>query len=318
VAQGVTVVVVNWNGASHLPQCLGSLVAQTYDPLEIVVVDNASTDDSRGIGRGFDVDWIQLDTNTGLAPAMNVGATHAKQPLLLFLNNDMQFPPEFVAELVACYERHPEAGAIDALQREWSTGEIVHAATRLERAPGQHDLPGWRFALTNVADDSPTVYSSGANTLVSRDVFDEHGGWDDRFFAGWEDVDLGWRLWLSDRGPMLASQAVADHDVSTSSRTPEGLALRSEAAMHGRLLFSVKHAPIAVIVRGAARFVVAWLVAFARRDRPGLRARARVVGRLRREAPDAWRWRRRTYKAHGTTPRRHWERMSRVPSRGAE
>lgn len=302
---GVTAIIVNWNGASHLGSCLASLAAQTYENLETVVVDNGSRDDSRAVADAFDVKWVQLNENVGLAPAMNIGAETAANPLLLFLNNDMELDLAFVAEMVACHERHANVGAVDAVQRDWITGEVVHAATTLRRA-SSGELPGWTFPVQESNTDCVTLFPSGANTLITAEAFDELGKWDQRFFAGWEDVDLGFRLHLAGRDVVLAARAVSRHRVSASSGHPEGHLIRAEAAMHGRLLFAFKHAPPLVIGLALARFVAASSVAVLRRDATAIAARRRVVGRLRREIPDALRWRGQTYASSSTTPARHW------------
>lgn len=311
---GVTAVIVNWNGASHLGSCLESVAAQSHENLQIVVVDNGSVDDSRSIADTYDVKWIQLHENVGLAPAMNIGADHATHPLLLFLNNDMDLEPEFVHEMVACHERHENIGAVDAIQRDWTTGEVVHAATTLRRA-WSGELPGWTFPITQSEADCVTLFPSGANTLISAATFEELGRWDGRFFAGWEDVDLGFRLHLSGRDVVLATRAVSRHRVSASSTHPEGHLIRAEAAMHGRLLFAFKHAPPIVVGLAVARFVAASCVALLRRDEAAIAARRRVVGRLRQEVPDSLRWRRQTYPASATTPSQHWRLLRSIVGR---
>lgn len=71
-------IIVNWNGAEHLRSCLPSLREQSYEPLEIIVVDNASSDDSRAVAEQHGARWLPLAQNLGLAPAMNRGAAIAR------------------------------------------------------------------------------------------------------------------------------------------------------------------------------------------------------------------------------------------------
>src|ERR1700730_18005160 len=93
----VSVIIVNWNGAEHLRLCLPTLASQSFKSLEIIVVNNRSSDDSAEVAKSFGTRWLPLETNLGLAPSLNRGAEIASGDLLLFVNNDMRFDPEFVA-----------------------------------------------------------------------------------------------------------------------------------------------------------------------------------------------------------------------------
>src|ERR1700746_2775013 len=96
----VSAIIANFNGARHLRLCLPSLLSQSYTSLEVIVVDNASSDESGQVVREFGVKWLPLTNNIGLAPALNRGAAIATGDLLLFLKNDMRFDQRFVAECV--------------------------------------------------------------------------------------------------------------------------------------------------------------------------------------------------------------------------
>src|SRR5258707_15717138 len=93
----VSAIIVNWNGARHLRTCLPSLLSQSFASLEVIVVDNDSKDDSAEAAREFQVRWLPLDKNGGLAPALNRGAAMAVGDFLLFINNDMRLDTGFGA-----------------------------------------------------------------------------------------------------------------------------------------------------------------------------------------------------------------------------
>ena len=115
----VSVVIVNWNGAEHLRLCLPSLASQSFKSLEVIVVDNCSSDESAEVAKSLGVRWLPLEKNLGLAPALNRGAMSAGGDLLLFVNNDMRFDPGFVAALVEPLERDKEiAGGLVRFQPE--------------------------------------------------------------------------------------------------------------------------------------------------------------------------------------------------------
>src|SRR5579863_4216329 len=127
----VSAIIVNWNGAGHLRVCLPSLASQSLGSLEIIVVDNRSSDDSAEVARGFGARWLPLENNLGLAPALNRGAAIAEGDLLLFVNNDMRFDPGFVAALVEPLERDKDVFAADGMQYNWDGTVRAHLAARL-------------------------------------------------------------------------------------------------------------------------------------------------------------------------------------------
>src|SRR5438105_3575150 len=95
----VSVIVLNHNGAQWLDECLRSLKQQTYEPVEIIVVDAASTDGSRDIVDRHRVRIIALEGNPGFGKGNNAGARVAAGEWLVFVNPDMRFEPTFIDEL---------------------------------------------------------------------------------------------------------------------------------------------------------------------------------------------------------------------------
>ncbi|MCF7827204.1 MAG: glycosyltransferase family 2 protein, partial [Candidatus Marinimicrobia bacterium] len=98
----VTVIIPHWNGIEVLEPCLRSLQASQYDQLEIVVVDNASSDDSVAfVHREFpDIKVIENSENLGFAGGCNTGLREIKSELYLILNNDTTHDPDWIAPLV--------------------------------------------------------------------------------------------------------------------------------------------------------------------------------------------------------------------------
>lgn len=309
VTPSVTAIVVNWNGADHLHDCLSSLDAQSYKPLDVIVVDNGSTDESAEIVAGYKAAWLPLGRNTGLAPAFNRGAELASGELLLFLNNDMRFPENFVERLVACFERNPGCGAVDAVQRDWDEDSIVHGATHVSRCKRLTAIGRYEFVFGGASFDQPTLFPSGANTLIAQTTFQSIGLWDERFLAGWEDVDLGWRLRLGGLRVLLASNATCLHRVGASSHSGEGAAVRDEAAIHGPLIFAMKHLPMELAVLGLLRVFASAIAALVRRDSRRAQRAGRVIKEVLREAPSVVRERRANYGAARIKPRALWRQI---------
>lgn len=114
----VSIIIVNYNGVPYLDSCLQSLRHQSYPAsrYEIIVVDNASQDDSVAWLKANypEVRVIESEHNLGFAGGNNLGIAHAKGDLLVLLNNDTRVAPDWLYHLVKCAQQHPEAGLINA------------------------------------------------------------------------------------------------------------------------------------------------------------------------------------------------------------
>lgn len=110
----LSVIIPNWNGVSHLPTCLELLRKQTYQQLEVIVADNASTDGSQALIRAQfpEARLIELPENRGFTGACNAGLRAANGDFLALLNNDTEADLCWAEEIVACFARHPEAGFV--------------------------------------------------------------------------------------------------------------------------------------------------------------------------------------------------------------
>jgi GT2 family glycosyltransferase len=110
----VTTIVVNWNGRAFLEKCLSSLRAQTYQPHEVILVDNGSTDDSLDyVAATFpEVRVIRLPDNRGFAAANNVGIREATGQYVALLNNDAYAEPGWLAHMVAAAEQQTDVGLV--------------------------------------------------------------------------------------------------------------------------------------------------------------------------------------------------------------
>lgn len=205
----VAVVVVTHNHAATLTATLRGLVDQELKPEQVVVVDNASRDDTlarlASFAESLPLEVVRWSANRGFAAAFNEGLRRTSAPLVLSLNPDCRLAPGFLAQLVPALAAQPSAGAGCGLllrgEREAleetkvvdSAGMVMTAAGRhLDRGAGQplHPSflrPAWVFG------------ASGAAALYRRAALEDvayPGGevLDERFFAYREDADLAWRL----------------------------------------------------------------------------------------------------------------------------
>jgi GT2 family glycosyltransferase len=250
----VSAIVVNWNGAHHLRVCLPSLRSQSFKSLEIIVVDNGSSDDSAEVAREWEVQWLGLDKNIGLAPALNRGAAIAAGDFLLFVNNDMRFDREFVAALVEPFFKDNEVFSTDGMQYNWEGTAPGHLAARLTsvrpKAQSFAELvPGLYFFQGASAAATPVFMGSAASMMVRRTHFEKLRGFDDRLPLGYEDVELCWRAWICGWKTVYIPKAVCWHRVGSSGRSPEGARLNFRGILKGRLLLASKLLPLRYALR---------------------------------------------------------------------
>lgn len=222
----VAIVLVNLNGAEHLVTCLDSLMAQDYPAslLEIVVVDNASTDGSQKLmaDRFPSVRVLQMSGNTGFSPAVNTGVQAVDAQCVVLLNNDAKAEPNFVTELVRAYDPANRVMCVAGRIMSWDGEEIdfVEGAVNYQ-GMGIQQHYGKPAASVPIKDGQELLFACGGAMLVDRETFVNAGGLDPAFFAYFEDVDFGWRLWLLGFRVVMAADAVAYHRMhGTSSRFP--------------------------------------------------------------------------------------------------
>jgi len=317
VKPAVSAIVVNWNGAHHLRVSLPSLLSQSGTSLEIIVVDNGSTDDSAEVTQQSGARCLSLDKNVGLAPALNRGAAIASGDFLLFINNDMRFDPGFVAALLQTLESNEAIFAADGMQFNWDGSERGHMAARLANAkPKGHSftqlVPGLYFYQREAPEISAVFMGSAACMLVRRTLFDSLGGFDDRLPLGYEDVELCWRAWLRGWKTVYVPQATCWHRVGSSGRSLEGRRMNFRGILRGRLLLATKLLPFRYAIR-------TWLVSVAAlgKDlRPGrwtfAKDRIMVLANTANLVPQLLRERKFLFVAAGSSPEKHLEFLLRL------
>ncbi|HEC21464.1 MAG TPA: glycosyltransferase family 2 protein [Chloroflexi bacterium] len=215
----VSVIIPNWNGVRFLPVCLDSLRRQTYPRLEIIVVDNASTDGSQALVRERypEVRLIQLPENRGFTGACNAGIEASRGEIVILLNNDTEVTSGWVAEVVAAFERHPEAGMVASKMLLYDRRDTLHTAGDVYSLDG---LPGNRGVWQKDGERYNTelyVFSAcGGSAAYRRAMLEQIGLLDEDFFFSCEDIDLGWRAQLAGWRCVYAPEAVLYHHLAAT------------------------------------------------------------------------------------------------------
>jgi len=192
----VTVLVLEWNGASVLPACLASLDALDPPADEILVVDNAGTDGSGEWLRTHRQDRVRtlfLDENKGYAGGNNAGLETVETEIVALLNNDTEVDPGFIAAalrhfedpsvgMVACKTlRHGQRDTIDKV------GHLIYP-DGMNRGRGTGEPDDGRFDAVEEA-----LWPDGSGAFYRKSMLDEIGFLDERFFLYGEDAELGMR-----------------------------------------------------------------------------------------------------------------------------
>lgn len=219
----VSVVLVNFRGTNDTLEAIKYLgeVDWPQERLEIIVVENASGDDSaeRLRTEAQHVTLIVSPTNDGFAGGCNKGVAHSSGEYIALLNNDARPDPAWIRAAVARFEESPAVGAVASKVLDWE-GRLVDYIGSAMTWYGMGYKPLTGELPPRVPDASADVlFGTGSAMFVRRSAFDEIGGFDERYFMFFEDVDLGWRLNL--RGWRFvyepASLAFHKHHASMSS-----------------------------------------------------------------------------------------------------
>ncbi len=212
----VTVIVLNYNSREHLQSCFRSLLALDYpaDRLELMLVDNASTDHTLSfMAQAFpQVAIVRNPENYGFAEGNNIGAREAGGEMIAFLNPDMRVEPDWLRELVQPLASDPEIVCAGSKILSWD-GKLMDFGGGATNFCGYGFQIGWGLP----AKDSDPVTERfmlapcGGAMIVDKATFLDVGGFDKDYFAFYEDLDLGWRLWVMGHKVAFASRAVAYH-----------------------------------------------------------------------------------------------------------
>ena len=225
----VSVIIPCLNVRDELPDCLNSLEGQTYSNLEIVVVDNGSTD---GTGQYVSKHYpsaklLRSERNLGYSGGCHYGAIVSDGEFLLFCDSDIKAKPNAVNELISAMEADGRIG-------------VAQSKMLLARDPSRIESMGGYFTSTGILyqedrdrldqgfDGAPREVfgAKGAFLAIRRDVYFELGGFDVDYIAQYEDTDVCWRAWLAGQRVVVVPKSVVLHGRSiTTKRLPSEFVL---------------------------------------------------------------------------------------------
>src|SRR6185312_1483857 len=207
VTPRTAIVILNWNGRHFLEKFLPFVVANLCAGAEVIVADNASTDDSVAFVKGAypQVRVIGMDRNRGFAGGYNEALRQVESDYYVLLNSDVEVSPGWLEPMIGLMERNTRIGACQPKIRMYDNRALFEYAGA---AGGWLDYLGYPFAMGRVFDDcetdrgqydreEPIFWASGAALFIRAALYHELGGLDTYFFAHQEEIDLCWRLQLA-------------------------------------------------------------------------------------------------------------------------
>ncbi|MGQ0679149.1 MAG: glycosyltransferase family 2 protein [Actinomycetota bacterium] len=285
----VATVIVNFDSGSHLANCLAALgAAQGEGSVELLVVDNASTDGSvDGLAEAHpEVRFVYNARNLGYGSACNIGSRRVSAPFLCFLNPDVVPAPGSLLAMAGALVADPKIGVLGPRLNN-PDGSLY---------PSCRVFPGWRVAIGHAifglltpsnrftrayqlrdmshSEPAEVDWVSGAAMMVRREAFEQVGGFDERYFMYVEDVDLCSRLRRAGWEARYFPAAQMMHHVAGSSRrTPYRMIFHHHRSLLRYALSrtgGAKRLALPLIAAGlAARMVLVWMDFFLRHGRKG-------------------------------------------------
>jgi len=209
----VSIIILNYNGDKFLENCLESIIRETNQSYEIIVVDNNSPDKS---GEKFSkkyqkCNFILNKKNVGVSEGLNIGIRNAKGKFVVLLNNDLIVAPKWLEHLFDAHEIYGNG----LYQPKFLK---MNDRTILDSAGNLINIFGFGFSREKGKKDvlqynkiEEIGFAAGTCLFCSKEVFDKVGLFDEKFFAYNEDLDLGWRARLLNYKSYYVPKSIVYH-----------------------------------------------------------------------------------------------------------
>lgn len=261
-----TIVIPNINGKGWLKDSIESIYAQTEQDFSLIVVDNGSTDESLEQARSYcsrpNFTLIENGYNTGFSHAVNQGIALADSEYVVLFNNDAFAEPQWLAELIRTAEQDPKIFAVQSLM-------IRHYERDLADDAG--DYVTWMGFACKRGDGrkvdrytrSKRIFSAcGGASLYRKSILDEIGGFDENFFAYFEDVDLSWRANNAGYKNWFCPTARCYHICGASTGAVRYNAFKSLQSGRNSLLLPIKNQPALILLFNSLPLLAGYLLKY--------------------------------------------------------
>lgn len=279
----VTVVIPNWNGMRHLPECIDALSAQTFNAFEIVLVDNASSDDSVAwVKEHFPfIRVIERKDNGGFAAAVNAGIVSSRCEYVALLNNDTAVDQGWLQALVHALDGHPIYDFAASKMSLYAQPQLLNAAGdvwSLRRMVAE--CRGYLEPSSQYNEMERVLGACAGAALYRRSLFAQVGLFDEDFFLMHEDTDFNLRCLIAGKRCLYVPNAMLRHKLGASiAASPEANMKRLLA--RNQSLVAAKNLPARML---ALRATI-WLSSILRQTISVEPSGWRQLPKLVREAP---------------------------------
>jgi GT2 family glycosyltransferase len=220
----VSVVLVNFRGAADTIEAIHQIRLQDWpaDHLEIVVVDNASGDESAAKVRASapDVRLIESHANLGFAGGSNLGVAKSSGEFVAFLNNDAKPAPGWIRNAIDRFGESAEIAAVASKVLDWDGKRVDYVGAAMTwYGMGYKPFTSDPVSVVGSDNSRDVLFGTGAAMFVRRSAYEALGGFDERYFMFFEDVDFGWRLNLRGWRFVYEPKSIAFHKHHASMKS---------------------------------------------------------------------------------------------------
>jgi GT2 family glycosyltransferase len=264
----VSVIILNYNGASVVDRCVQSVLDTDYSNFEVIFVDNASADGSyesvvSQFGKDRRLHFVKNDENTGFAEGNNIGLTYAKGAYITLLNNDTEVDKDWLSESIEVAESDEKIGIIQSKLFFWYNREVLESAGAFIDKCGYGFERGFVKGKKMCDRVDEVFYANGAAvTIKMRALKRMCPGkvelFDSDFFFAYEDVDLSWKMRLTGYKTVIAPGSVVYHRRSTTTSRKRGRLVFHHCK--NRILTLLKNYDLANLVKYLPLLIVLELV----------------------------------------------------------
>lgn len=258
----VTIIIPNYNGYAFLADCLEALMPQVDERVQVLVVDNGSTDQSVEFLKSYKgIKTCFLPENTGFCGAVNAGILASDTKYVILLNNDTKVLHGYVDALIETMEQDECIFSASARML------MMHAPECMDDAGDEYCALGWAFARgkgkkASLYEEGTEVFAAcGGASIYRRAVFDEIGVFDDHHFAYLEDIDIGYRARIHGYRNVYVPEAKVLHFGSGFSGSRHN-AFKVKLSSRNSVYLPWKNMPFLQLVLNAPFLVMGYLVKY--------------------------------------------------------
>ncbi|WP_099190552.1 glycosyltransferase family 2 protein [Tepidibacter mesophilus] len=259
----ISIVIPNYNGKNYLKECLNSLLKQSFDKFEIIIIDNDSKDGSIEYLKDNYKNIIvkKLKKNYGFSKAVNEGIKISKGEYVVLLNNDTEVDEYWLENLYGCIKNDKNIFSVSSKMIQYYNKNLI------DDAGDEYTLLGWTLKTgdgksANKYDKKREIFSSCAGAAIYRKkIFDEIGYFDENFFAYMEDVDMGYRSKIYGYKNIYCPDAIVYHIGSgtTGSRYNE---FKVKLSARNNIYVPYKNIPVLQLIINFPFLILGFLIKY--------------------------------------------------------